>query len=105
LHSVIFNGRSDSDHGITIELLTNYESTSSTSQSWTASEINAVKNAAGRYSIRVEPVRQDTRAVKVRITEVGNTGNNQGCRPGALTITFSVEGIVHEEAFNDACQK
>jgi hypothetical protein len=105
LHSVIFNGRSDSDHGITIELLTNYESTSSTSQSWTASEINAVKNAVGRYSIRVEPVRQDTRAVKVRITEVGNTGNNQGCRPGALTITFSVEGIVHEEAFNDACQK
>lgn len=105
LHSVLFNGRSDSDHGITLEVLTNYDLTSSTSRSWTSSEINAIKNGAGRYTVRVEPVRQDTRAVKIKVTEVGNTGTNQGCRPGALTVLFSAEGIIHEEALNDACHK
>lgn len=105
LHGVLFNGRVDGDHGITVELFTNYDLTSSTSRSWSSSELNAIKNGAGRYTVRVEPVRQDTRAVKVKITESGVTSPYSGCRPGAITAMFEHSGIMHEEALNDACQK
>lgn len=105
LQNVLFNAHSDSDHGVTLELFTNYESTASTSRTYSSAQINSIKNGIGRYTVRVEAVRQDTRAVKVRVTEVGNTGTNQGCRPGALTVLYSVDGLVQEEALNDACQQ
>lgn len=105
LHDVLFNGRCDGDHGITLEIFTNYDLTSSTSRSWSVAELNAIKNGAGRYTVRIEPVRQDTRAVKVKVTETNVASPYSGVRPGAVTVTFERSGILHEEALNDACHK
>lgn len=98
LYDVIFNAYSLSDHGIQLELFTNYDLASSTLRSWTASELSALKNVKNRYTVRVDPVRQDTRAVKLKVTEVGNAGTHQGCRPGALTILYSIDGLTFEES-------
>jgi hypothetical protein len=101
LRDVLFNGYRVGLHGVRVELFTNYEATATTSRDWTNAELAAIANPIGRFTVRVEPVRQDTRAVKIRITELINgAGDADGMKPGALTLVYSVDGQLHEEAVN-----
>jgi hypothetical protein len=93
-----FNAYSLSPHGIRLELLTEYNGVVATTlREWTAAELATILGVSSRYTIRIEPVRQDARALKVRIQELTNTGTHRGCKPGAVTLVFSIDGLTYEE--------
>lgn len=104
VRDIIFNAERHSDHDVTIEAFTNYKLTATTSRSYSPSVIASVVAEQGsdpRYSLRVEPAEQETRAVKIRLT-ITVTGSDVGCRPISLTILFAVFAPVREESFSKA---
>lgn len=104
VRDIIFNAERHSDHDVTIEVFTNYKLTATTTRSYSPSVIASVVAEQGsdpRYSLRVEPAEQETRAVKVRLT-ITVTGSDVGCRPISLTILFAVFAPVREESFSKA---
>jgi hypothetical protein len=106
LHEVVFNGYSDSAHGVTLELFVDYETTASTSDTWSSADITPIKNAQGRYSLRLEARKDRARAVRVRLTEsAASDATRGGLRPGALTVYYSIEPGLMEEAFPQGARK
>lgn len=97
LYDVWFNAYSVSAHGIRIELFTDYGDTPTTLREWTSAELVPVLNPRSRYTVRVEPVRQDARAIKVRVTELAAQAPYHGCRPGTVTLVYSIDGLTYEE--------
>jgi len=128
LYDVLFNAYAMGPHALRVELLQEYDGiTATTVREWTAAELALIVGPTRRYTVRVEPVRQDARAVKVRIQELayvaqfpsllggperpgGHAGASgpggagpalvvhSGCRPGAVTVVYSVDGITYEES-------
>jgi hypothetical protein len=110
LHETIFSARWGSAHGITVEVFTNYEesesSTGYTSRSWTETEILGLLGGYDRYTLHVSPQRQDTKAIKVRITEAAPLADPEvpydewpvrhGVAPICLTFRYTVQAQVHE---------
>lgn len=98
IYDVWFNAYRDSAHGIRIEVFTDYATTPTTSREWTDAELVPLLGPKNRYSVRVEPVRQDARAFQVVVTELAPGGTFEGCRPGSLTVVYSIDGLTYEEA-------
>lgn len=99
LYDVLFNGYLLSPHGVRFEVLTEYDGvTATTSREWTDLELAALIGPTGRYTIRLDPVRQDARAIKIRIQELTQSGDHRGLRPGAVTIIYSIDGLTYEES-------
>ena len=98
IYDLWFNAYRDSAHGIRIEVFTDYGTVPTTSREWTDAELVALLGPKSRYSVRIEPVRQDARAFKVRVAELLPGGTFQGCRPGAVTVVYSIDGLTYEEA-------
>jgi len=121
LYDVLFNAYAMGPHALRLELLTEYDGvTATTVREWTAAELALIVGPTQRYTVRVEPVRQDARAVKIRIQELtyaspfplpGGPGGalgvvvHSGCRPGAVTIVYSVDGLTYEESNIPGSQK
>jgi len=100
VYELLFNAYAVSDHGLRLELLTEYNgATATTLREWTAAELAALYvGPQKRYTVKIEAVRQDARGFKVRIQELTNTGTHRGMRPGLVTVVYSVEGLTYEEA-------
>lgn len=100
LQPIVFNGRLSGTyaglHDLQIELFVDYETTASTTLTWTSTELDAI-DVNGLYTVKLEPVRFQCRAVKVRITDTRVAG--YGCSPRSLTIVHQLEGILREDAF------
>lgn len=90
LRHVLLSARRGGAHGLRVEIFTNHEATPSTTRSLTAQQITDLPTAA-RYTIRVQPARQDTTAVKIRITETEVGGDRAGMRPVALTLVYALD--------------
>lgn len=102
LHEMLFSARHSSTHGVRVELYTNYDETGDagtyTTWTWTAAEITTQIGSIGRYTLHMSPGRQDTKAIKVRVTEIETSEDRAGMRPICLTFRFAVNGQVHENA-------
>lgn len=98
IYDVLFNAYRVSAHGIRLEVFTDYDLTPTTTREWTDAELVAILNPRNRYTVRAEPVRQDARAFKLRITELNVGGTFDGCRPGAFSVVFSIDGLTYEES-------
>ena len=102
LKCVVFNGRRSGSyaggHNLQIDLFADYSTVAHTMRSWTDAELDVIDDAGGRYTVKVESALQvGCRAVKVRITDTRVA--TYGCSPRALTILYSVEGALLENAF------
>jgi len=100
LRYIVFRANRAGPHALTVDVFTDYASSATTSRTWTNAELLSVADALGNYTIRIEPLEQASRAVKVRITDstVGET-DSEGMRPIALTVYYAAESPLREEAF------
>lgn len=101
VRDVILNAERIGAHGVTVEVLTDYNLTATTSRSYNDAAIQgfiAAGSSSPRYSLRVEPVQQETRALKVRITFTV-TGTAEGGRPISLTLCYRAFAPLREESF------
>lgn len=106
LRSVLFTGRVITSAGVTISVYTNYDPTPTTSLSWTAAEVSDSVEAGTRFTLKLEPRRQDTRAVKIAITENASAADDRvGLVPISVTIVHAVEAMLHEECIKPASYK
>lgn len=101
VEEVIYSARRESTHGCSVDVYTQYDESGTfgwTGRDFTAAEITALAGTIGRYTLHVHPQRQDTKAVKVRITETETGEIRTGMRPICLTFKFKVTGQVHENS-------
>lgn len=91
------------DHDLLVTIETNYGET--VSRSWAAAELSGLATAAAyggkRYVLRMDPVRADTRAVKVTVLESALTAADlpeRGIQPISLTFLYAQEAQIHENA-------
>ncbi len=103
LQWLVFSARRLSAHGLKIEVFTNYDertfvdvatTPNTTEVNYSSAEISAW---AERYTVRVDPLRTFTRAVKFRITESRPGGSVEGVLPICMSLYFRVEGNYHED--------
>jgi hypothetical protein len=103
IRQVILSAYALTPCGVTLEVYTNYDSTASTSLSWSAAEITALLAGGTRFSVRIEPRQQPTRAVKFAVIEAADATEEptvrHGMRPISLTLIHAFESMNYEEAF------
>lgn len=108
LQWVMFSARSKSPHGIQIEVFTNYDESTNpktySTRTWTVAQLSALSSPL-RYTLRHQPQRSDTRAVKVRVTEQEVSGTRDGVQPICLTFVYSLEAAIHENGLPQGSTK
>lgn len=107
VYDVLFSARVRTQHSVTISMFTDYRKTPTTVRTWTGGELEKLTSPdTGRYTVRIEPVIQDARAIKIGIAEEPEgEGEPLGMMPYAVTILFSVDGLTYEESNLPGSQK
>jgi len=106
LRSVLVTGRTITPCGVMVEVYTNYDPSATTAISWSAAEVATAVEAGTRFTLKLEPRRQDTRAVKIKVTEVASAADDRvGLVPISVTIVHAVEAMLHEEAIKQGSYK
>lgn len=103
LREVVFNGKIAGAHGLTIEVYTDYSSTPTTSKTYSAAEITALADANGRYTLSVDPVVKDTRAVKLRVYDSATA--TAGVRPISLTLLWALNSGRYDRGLKPNARK
>jgi hypothetical protein len=101
LRDLVFSAVVNGPHGLEVNVYTDYEDdTATTERSWTADEIATLSDATGRYTLRIDPVQPNCRAVRIRVRDVVEAGDNtQGMGPRALTVSYQLNGQLFEDSF------
>ncbi len=90
LQAVVYSGRSTATHTMSVDVYTNYSDTPTTER---AVSTTVAANADGRYTIKVAPRDNATRAVKLVVSE-----DSIGTIPVCVSLYYTVESAFHDAA-------
>jgi hypothetical protein len=100
VRDIVLNGTIVGPHSVTIEVYVDYETSVSTSHTWSAVELDAI-DIGGRYTVRLEPAKQNCRAMKIKVYDTVAPAEvvRDGMAPRSLTIVWAAENMLYEEVF------
>lgn len=101
LRWIVVKGRSLSTHDLTVSVFTNFDDgTPRPAITWSTAELATLQDGVGRFSLKMEPTEQNTRAVKLIISDLLTGTAGGGFQPSAITVVWALDdGLLREETF------
>jgi hypothetical protein len=103
IRGVVLQAGYSGQHDVTITVECDYDSTLTTSRTWTNAELAPLVNGLSRYTLYVDHQWKDVRAIRITVTETNAIGN--GCLPISATVLYGIDPKVKQLALRDGAKK
>lgn len=103
IRGVVFHAVYGGQHDVRISVEADYDSTMTTTRTWTNAELLTLVNGHLRYTIYVDLQWKDVRSVRIAVTEANATGT--ACAPLSATILYGIDPKVKQLALREGAKK